>query len=257
VCPTLHAGCVRCSLRGHMEVTEFMGVDGNLVPLCPDSKNNLLQDSIKAFKRAADLGIITQFRRSCPSMRYFPCRSVRHKRLLALVSYDQMLQVDVETALSTIRGWGTDLVEKFNLPDTYDESDENVHHALERSRARCMTLLGTHAADFQALLINYCKKVNVMKKTTNAEVLASIMRATEKDLESLKTLKGLHSEVATKLRSLYLETDIAGESGNRVLLGLITAKDLNTLPQNITEFPREVSQCESTWRQLGQLEKEY
>jgi hypothetical protein len=210
VCPTLHAGCVRCSLRGHMEVTEFMGVDGNLVPLCPDSKNNSLQDSIKAFKRAADLGIITQFRRSCPSMIYFPCRSVRHKCLLALVSYDQMLQVDVETALSTIRGWATDLVEKFNLPDTYDESDENVHHALERSRARCMTLLGTHAADFQALLINYCKKVNVMKKTTNAEVLASIMRATEKDLESLKTLKGLHSEVATKLRSLYLETDIAG-----------------------------------------------
>jgi hypothetical protein len=42
----------------------------------------------------------------------------------------------------------------------------------------------------------------------------------------------------TKLRSLSVETDIAGESGNRVLIGLITAKDLNTLPQNITEFPR-------------------
>jgi recombinational DNA repair protein RecT len=54
-----------------------------------------------------------------------------------------------------------------------------------------MTLLGTHAADFQALLINYCKKVNVMKKTRNTEVLASIMRATEKDLDSLKTSKGL------------------------------------------------------------------
>jgi hypothetical protein len=120
-----------------------------------------------------------------------------------------------------------------------------------------MTLLGTHAADFQALLIDYREKVNVMKKTTNAEVLASIMRATEKDLESLKTLKGLHSEVATKLRSLYVETDIAGESGNRVLLGLIPAKDLNTLPENITEFPRSVSQCETTWRQLSQLEKEY
>jgi hypothetical protein len=130
VCPTLHAHCVRCSLRGHMEVTEIMGVGGNLVPACPDSKKNLLQDSIVAFERAADLGILTQFRRSCTSMRYFPVWSVRHERLLALVSYDQMLRVDVETALSTIRGWGTDLVEKFNLPDTYDESDENVLHAL-------------------------------------------------------------------------------------------------------------------------------
>jgi hypothetical protein len=63
-----------------------------------------------------------------------------------------------------------------------------------------------------------------MKKTTNAEALASIMRATEKDLDSLMTLKGLHLEVATKLRYLYVETDIAGESGNRVLLGLIPAK---------------------------------
>jgi hypothetical protein len=80
------------------------------------------------------------------------------------------------------------------------------------------------------------------------------MRATEKDLESLKTSKALHSEVATKLRSLYVETGIAGESGNRVLLGLIPAKDLNTLPKNITEFHRSVSQCESTWQQL---EKEY
>jgi hypothetical protein len=26
VCPTLHARCVRCSLQGHMEVTEIMGV---------------------------------------------------------------------------------------------------------------------------------------------------------------------------------------------------------------------------------------
>jgi hypothetical protein len=162
-------------------------------------------------------------------MGYFPCRSVRHKRLLALVSYDQMLRVDVETALSTIRGWGTDLDEKFNLPDTYNESDENVFHALERSRARCMTLLGTHAADFQALLIDYREKVNVMKKTKNAEALASIMRATEKDLESLKTLRWLHSEVAAKLRALYVETDIAGESGNRVLLGLINTKDLKHL----------------------------
>jgi hypothetical protein len=168
-----------------------------------------------------------------------------------------MLRVDVETALSTIRGWGTDLVKKFNLPDTYDESDENVHHALERSGARCMKLLGTHAADFQALLIDYREKVNVMKKTTNAGVLASIMLATEKDLDSLKTSKGLHSEVAMKLRYCYVETDIAGESGNRVLLGLIPAKDLNTLPKNITKFPWSVSQCESTWRQLGQLEKEY
>jgi hypothetical protein len=166
VCPTLHAHCVRCSLRGHMEVTEIMGVEGNLVPACPDSKKNSLQDSIVDFERAADLGILTQFRRSCPSMGYFPCRIVRHERLLALVSYDQMLRVDVETALSTIRGWGTDLVEKSNLPDTsdtYDESDENVLHALERSHARCMTLLGNHAADFQALLIDYRERLNVMK----------------------------------------------------------------------------------------------
>jgi hypothetical protein len=63
--------------------------------------------------------------------------------------------------------------------------------------------------------------------------------------------------VAAKLRSLYVETDIAGESENRVLLGLIPAKDLNTLPNNITEFPRSISQPESTWRQLGLLEKEY
>jgi hypothetical protein len=138
-----------------MEVTEIMGVDGNLVPACPDSKNNSLQDSIVAFKRAADLGILTQFRRSCPSMGYFPCRSVRHERLLAFVYYDQMLRVDVETALSTIRGWGTDLVKKFNLPDTYDESDENVLHALERSRALCMTLLGTHHG--RRLLCFSCK----------------------------------------------------------------------------------------------------
>jgi hypothetical protein len=154
VSPTLHARCVRCSLRGHREATEIMGAEGTLVPACPDSKKNSLQDSIVAFKKAADLGILTQFRRSCPSMGYFPCRSVRHERLLALVSYDQMLQVNVETALATIRGWGTDLVEKFNLPDMYDESDENVLHALERFCARCMTLLGTHAADFQALLID-------------------------------------------------------------------------------------------------------
>jgi hypothetical protein len=60
VCPTLHARCVRCSLRGHMEVTEIMGVEGNQVPACPDKKNNLLQDSIVAFERAADLGILTQ-----------------------------------------------------------------------------------------------------------------------------------------------------------------------------------------------------
>jgi hypothetical protein len=134
----------------------------------PRQQKELLQDSIAALERAADLGILTQFRKSCPSMGHFPCRSVRHKRLLALVSYDQMLRVDVETALSTIRGCGTDLVEKFNLPDTYKESDENVLHALERSRVWCMTLIGTHAADFQALLIDYRKKVNVMKKTTNA-----------------------------------------------------------------------------------------
>jgi hypothetical protein len=120
-----------------------------------------------------------------------------------------------------------------------------------------MTLLGTHTADFQALLIDYCKKVNVMNKTTNAEALTSIMRATDKDLESLKTSKVLLSEVATKLRSLYVETDIAGESGNRVLFVLIPAKDLNTLPKYITVFPRSVSQWKSTWRQLGQLEKEY
>jgi hypothetical protein len=97
----------------------------------------------------------------------------------------------------------------------------------------------------------------MMKKTTNAESLASIMRATEKDLESLKTSRGLHSEVAAKLRALYVETDIAGESGNRVLLGLIKSKDLYTLTPNITKFPRSVAQCKSTWRQLGQLEKEY
>jgi hypothetical protein len=69
-----------------------MGVDGNLAPACPDSKKNSLQDSIIAFERAADFGILTQFRRSCPSIGYFPCRSVRHKHLLALVSYDQMLE---------------------------------------------------------------------------------------------------------------------------------------------------------------------
>jgi hypothetical protein len=34
-----------------------------------------------------------------------------------------------------------------------------------------MTLLGTHAADWHALLIDYREKVNVMKKTTNAEAL--------------------------------------------------------------------------------------
>jgi hypothetical protein len=151
-------------------------------------------------------------------MGYFPCRSVQHERLLALVSYDRMLRADVKTALATIRGWGTDLVKKFNLPDTYDKSDENVLHALERSRVRCMTLFGTHGADFQALIIDYREKVNMMKKTLNAESLASIMRATEKDLESLKTARGLHSEVAAKLRALYVETDIAGESGNRVSL---------------------------------------
>jgi hypothetical protein len=234
-----------------------MGAEGTLVHACPDSKKNSLQDSIVLFEKAADLGILTQFRRSCPSMGYFPCRSVRHERLLALVSYDQMLRVDVETALATIRGWGTDLVEKFNLPDMYDESDENVLHALERSRARCMTLIGTHAADFQAIIIDYREKVNVMKKILNAESLASIMRATEKDLESLNTSRGLHSEVAAKLCALYVETDIAGESGNRVLLGLINSKDLNTLTPNITDFPRSVPQCESTWRQLRQLEKEY
>jgi hypothetical protein len=70
-------------------------------------------------------------------------------------------------------------------------------------------------------------------------------------------LRGLQSEVAVKLRALYVETDIAGESRNRVLLGLINTKDLNTLTPNITEFPRSVPQCESTWRQLRQLEKEY
>jgi hypothetical protein len=192
-----------------MEVTEIMGVKGNLVPACPDSKKNSLQDSIVAFERAADLGNLTQFQRICPSMGYFLCRSVRHKRLLALVSYDQMLRVEVETALSTIRGWGTDLVKKFNLPNTYNESDENLLHALERSCARCMTLLGTHAADFQALLIDYREKVNIMKKTTNTEALASIMRATEKDLESLKTSRWLHSELAAKLGSRYVETNIA------------------------------------------------
>jgi hypothetical protein len=91
VCPTLHACCVHCSLRGHMEGTEIMGVEGNLVPACPDKKKNSLQDSIVAFERAAYLGILTQFRSSCPSMGYFPSRSVRHERLLALVSDDQML----------------------------------------------------------------------------------------------------------------------------------------------------------------------
>jgi hypothetical protein len=40
VCPTLHARCVCFSLRGHMEVTKIMGVEGNLVPACPDSKKN-------------------------------------------------------------------------------------------------------------------------------------------------------------------------------------------------------------------------
>jgi hypothetical protein len=118
-----------------------------------------------------------------------------------------------------------------------------------------MTLLGTHAADFHALLIDYCEKINVMKKTTNAESLASIMRATEKDIDALKTSKELHSEVATKLRALYIEKDIAGESGNRVLLGLIPAKDLNTLPKNIAEFPRSVPQCESAWRHVDNLKK--
>jgi hypothetical protein len=54
VCPTIHTRCVRCSLRGHMEVTEIMGVNGNLVPACPDSKNNSLQDVIVAFERSAD-----------------------------------------------------------------------------------------------------------------------------------------------------------------------------------------------------------
>jgi hypothetical protein len=44
-----------------MEVTEIMGVDGNLYPACPDSKKNLLQDSIITFERAADFGILTQF----------------------------------------------------------------------------------------------------------------------------------------------------------------------------------------------------
>jgi hypothetical protein len=86
-----------------------------------------------------------------------------------------------------------------------------------------MTLLGTHAADFHTLLIDYRKKINVMKKTTNAESLASIMRATEKDIDALKTSKYLHAEVATKLRALYIEKDIVGESGNRVLLGIIPA----------------------------------
>jgi hypothetical protein len=51
-------------------------------------------------------------------MGYFLCKSVRRKHLLAKVSYDQMLRVDVETALSTFRGWGTDLIDKFNFPDT-------------------------------------------------------------------------------------------------------------------------------------------
>jgi hypothetical protein len=69
-------------------------------------------------------------------MRYFPCRSMRHKLLLALVSYNQMLRFDVETALATIRGWGTYIVKKFNLPDSYDKSNENVLNALESSRAR-------------------------------------------------------------------------------------------------------------------------
>jgi hypothetical protein len=68
-----------------------------------------------------------------------------------------------------------------------------------------MTLLGTHAADFLALLIDYREKINVMKKTTNAESLASIMQKTEKDIDALKTSKDLHAEVATKLRALYIE----------------------------------------------------
>jgi hypothetical protein len=55
-----------------MEVTEIMGVEGTLVPACPDIKKNSLQDSIVAFEKAADLGILTQFQRSCPSMGYFP-----------------------------------------------------------------------------------------------------------------------------------------------------------------------------------------
>jgi hypothetical protein len=61
VCPTLQARCVRCSLRGHQEVTEIIAAEGTLVPACPDSKNNSLQDSIVAFEKAADLGILTQF----------------------------------------------------------------------------------------------------------------------------------------------------------------------------------------------------
>jgi hypothetical protein len=110
-----------------------------------------------------------------------------------------------------------------------------------------MTLLGTHAADFQALIIDYREKDNVMKKTSNAESLASIMRATEKDLKSSKKLKGLHSEVPAKLRALYVETDLAGESGNRILLGFINLKDMNTLTPNIPDFPRSVPKCKSTW----------
>jgi hypothetical protein len=85
----------------------------------------------------------------------------------------------------------------------------------------------------------------------------AIMRATEKDLQSIKKSKGLHSEVAAKLWALYVESDLAGESGNRLLLGLISSKDQNTLTPNITDFSRSVTQCESTWRQLGHLQPEY
>jgi hypothetical protein len=44
-----------------MEVTKITGADGNLIPACPESKKNLLQDSIIALERAADFGILTQF----------------------------------------------------------------------------------------------------------------------------------------------------------------------------------------------------
>jgi hypothetical protein len=47
-------------------------------------------------------------------MGYFTCRSVQHERLLALVSYDQMLRVNVDTVLATIREWGTNIVDKFS-----------------------------------------------------------------------------------------------------------------------------------------------
>jgi hypothetical protein len=46
VCLTLHARCLLCSLRGHMEITEIIGVNENLIPACPDSEKNVLQDSI-------------------------------------------------------------------------------------------------------------------------------------------------------------------------------------------------------------------